>query len=80
VLFTDPYIWSTDHAPVENWLTSDSGMESGRALRTYLQTTSDIVGQADPVLWILRAYDRYFTLWLNDCILVRRRDAVGSMV
>jgi ubiquinone/menaquinone biosynthesis C-methylase UbiE/uncharacterized protein YbaR (Trm112 family) len=72
VLFTDPYYWRHEDTPIENWFGARSSQSSSAALRVLLEQTCEITASAEQMLWILRAYDRYFTMWLVDCVLARK--------
>lgn len=72
-LLTDPYVWSPERTPIESWFGSKSGKSTAVALREQLAQTCHIIDGKEKLLWILRVYDRYFTLYLNDCILVQKK-------
>ena len=72
LLLADPYFWSPERTPIESWIGVETGKTTAEALRRRLEQTCDIIGGEDGVLWLVRVYDRYFTLWLNDCILAQK--------
>jgi SAM-dependent methyltransferase len=78
VLLTDPYYWRHEDTPLENWFGARSGQYSAVALRELLAQTCKIMASEERMLWILRAYDRYMTIWLADCILARKRTQEGD--
>jgi len=73
LLLTDPYFWSPERTPIESWIGVESGQTTAIALREQLEQTCKIVAEIDGVLWVLRVYDRYFTLWFSDCILTQKK-------
>jgi SAM-dependent methyltransferase/uncharacterized protein YbaR (Trm112 family) len=73
LLLADPYYWSPEWTPIENWIGVEGRDITAEALRRQLAQVCDIISRRDRVLWLLRVYDRYFTIWLNDCILAQKR-------
>jgi SAM-dependent methyltransferase len=73
LLLADPYFWSPERTPIENWIGVETGRTTAEALRKRLEQKCDVISRKDRVLWLLRVYDWYFTLWLNDCILAQKR-------
>lgn len=72
-LFTaDPYYWGIDRTPIEKWL-GQGVREPAQALRAELEAEWEITSSQDQALWILRVYDRYFTMWIVDCLLAQKR-------
>jgi SAM-dependent methyltransferase len=72
-LLTDPYFWSLQRTPIESWFGTNTGKPTAAALREQLTQMCNIVGEEEKLPWILRVYDRYFTVYLNHCILVQKK-------
>lgn len=73
LLQTDPYFWDVIRTPVEDWIGPSSDGATAKALREQLKKTCDIIGEEDNLVWLLRAYDRCFHIYLNHCILAKKR-------
>jgi SAM-dependent methyltransferase len=73
VLLADPYYWRTDRTPMESWFGVRSGQPATRALRAELARTYEIIASQEQVPWLLRDYDRHFEIWINDCVLAKKR-------
>ena len=74
LILADPYAWSLGNTPIENWFGGQSGQLSANALRSILSAHWDVLASEEQMLWILRAQDRHFDMWLVDCVLAGKRD------
>lgn len=72
-LLTDPYVWSPERTLLEGWFGTKTGKPTDAAVRERLAQTCDIVGEEDKLPWVLRVFDRYFTIYFNHCILARKK-------
>jgi SAM-dependent methyltransferase/uncharacterized protein YbaR (Trm112 family) len=71
---SDPYCWGIA-APVEKWPGGRDGLPSAQAVRQQLAQVLEILAEADDVPWVLRDHDRKFSVYLNHCLVGRKREA-----
>lgn len=70
-LTTDPYFWSPTRTPISSWI--GQGMPARHALIDSIKSRGmEILNEQDDVLWLLRVYDRFFSIWINHCLLARK--------
>ena len=77
LLINDPYSWTVDSTNVSKWLGEDTGGASAPALRTLLAERFEIIWEQDAVPWILREHARFYQVWLNHCLVARKRGGCG---
>jgi SAM-dependent methyltransferase len=72
-LFADPYDWRSERTQPNGWLPPGGNEDSAKALRDYLDTKYEIEDEIPNLPWIIRYYERSFMIWLDHCILARKR-------
>jgi len=78
LLITDPYYWGTDRTPVDAWYSEKNDSNSTIGLKAFLTSRkeNDIesIEEQRFVLWPLRFNKRKIDIWLNDILVVKKRD------
>ncbi len=75
LLLTSPYSWTSDSVPVEEWLGGTAGLSSAEAVREAVEACGlDIVEEALDVPWVLREHRQWHRVFVNHCILARKRN------
>ncbi len=74
LLVTSPYSWTSDDVPVDNWLGGKSDDPSPQALiRELTELGLEVITERDHVPWVLREHQRWYRVFLNHCVLARKR-------
>ncbi len=71
LLNTDPYFWNPTRTPMGDWISRDN-FSDDLFVRQLNREGLKIVSEKDNVLWMLRVYDRFFSIWLNHCVLAQK--------
>jgi SAM-dependent methyltransferase len=79
LVVNDPYAWHVaGYTGVANWLGEPKigvpeRRPSAKALRDLLAKQYKILWEEDHVPWLLREYGRCYHVWLNHCLIARKR-------
>ena len=78
LLVTSPYSWASDSVPIEEWLGGTRELASADAVRDTMRSCDlEIVEEVDDVPWVLQEHRRWYRVFLNHCILARKRGDGG---
>jgi SAM-dependent methyltransferase len=77
LVLSDPYAWTPDSTHVSKWLGEATGESSTAALRNLLAEQFEILWEQDAVPWILRENARFYQVWLNHCVIARKKESRG---
>lgn len=69
---TDPYFWRTADSDIEQWIGAKDGQLSTAAMRIAISKHFVIVEEQDMVPWILRTYERLYSIHFNHHIVARK--------
>ena len=72
---SNPYAWHTDGGPtrIDSWLGEPGRQGAAKDLRGRLDGDYDLLWEEDNVPWVLREYGRSYSVWLNHCLIARKR-------
>jgi len=71
---TDPYCWEIS-ASIEKWPGGRNGITSIEGVHQLLESEFDVIAEKDNVPWVLREHDRKFSIYINHCVVGRKRIA-----
>jgi len=69
---TSPFYWRPDRTPFENWIYEKNVSSSDSLIRVLEKEDFLICQTFNNIPWILRYYNRYFQIWLNDLIIAKK--------
>jgi len=74
LLLTSPYSWGSDDVPIDNWLGATADRPSSIATLEEIEKRGfSIVEECDHIPWVLREHQRWYRVFLNHCILARKK-------
>jgi SAM-dependent methyltransferase/uncharacterized protein YbaR (Trm112 family) len=73
LLVTSPYSWGSDDVPVDRWMGASEEVSSSEAvLALFAQHGLELLEERDNVPWVLREHKRWYRIFHNHCVLVRK--------
>jgi len=80
MLVTSPYSWGSDDVPVDRWIGGTSEQSSAAALIAFFKDLKlEIIAERDSVPWVLREHKRWYRVFYNHCVLVRKAAPENAM-
>jgi SAM-dependent methyltransferase len=75
LVMSNPYAWHTDGGStrIDSWLGEPGKQGAAQDLRDRLSGHYDLLWEEDNIPWVLREYSRSYTVWLNHCVIARKR-------
>ena len=75
LVLSNPYAWHTDGGStrIDSWLGEPGKQGAAQDVRERLSGPYDLLWEEDNVPWVLREYSRSYRVWLNHCLIARKR-------
>jgi SAM-dependent methyltransferase/uncharacterized protein YbaR (Trm112 family) len=73
LLVTSPYSWGSDDVPVDRWIGASEEVPSADAMLAIFSSQGlELIEERDNVPWVLREHKRWYRIFHNHCVLVRK--------
>jgi SAM-dependent methyltransferase len=74
LLVSSPYSWSSDNAPMEQWVGASQARPTASQMIHEIQALGlEVLETKDNVLQILREHQRWHRVYVNHCILAKKK-------